>query len=119
MLSLEGVHKLGLKLKECSSHLVYGKMLIKNYKNVFADEIAQMKSGNGLENELFIRNYEQGIRLLGAYYSIMLMIEKYLGDINLQELLRHSIQAENDAKTIKNRYAYLESRLEQIMALIG
>ena len=37
-----------------------------------------MKHGEKIENELHIRNYEKGVSLLSAYYSVMLQIENNL-----------------------------------------
>lgn len=45
----------------------------------------------------------------------MLMIEKNLEAINLEDLLRQILEAETDTISIKNRYYFLESRLNSIL----
>ena len=59
--TLESIHNLGQRVKQCAKHLQYGKLLIQNYKNVFQDEISAMKDGRAFENEIYIRNYQSGI----------------------------------------------------------
>lgn len=59
--TLESIHNLSQRVKQCTQHLQYGKLLIQNYKNLFRDEISAMRDGRQLENEIYIRNYEQGI----------------------------------------------------------
>lgn len=53
-----------------------------------------MKDGRQLENELYISYYEQGIRLLSSYYSVMLLIEKNLQSIDLEGLLTEILDSE-------------------------
>ena len=33
--TLESIHNLGQRVKQCAKHLQYGKLLIQNYRNVF------------------------------------------------------------------------------------
>lgn len=33
--TLESIHNLAQRVKQCAKHLQYGKLLIQNYKNVF------------------------------------------------------------------------------------
>ena len=74
-----------------------------------------MRDGRALENELYIRNYEQGIKLLSAYYSVMMLIEKNLETINVEDLLKEILKTEEETLSIKNQYYFLESRLNAIM----
>lgn len=55
-----------------------------------------MRHGDQLENELHIRNYEKGVQLLSAYYSVMLHIEQNLAVIDLETLLREILETENE-----------------------
>lgn len=55
-----------------------------------------MKHGDQLENELHIRNYEKGVQLLSAYYSVMLHIEQNLAVIDLETLLKEILETENE-----------------------
>ena len=89
--------------------------MIQNYRKVFQDEVSAMKDGRQLENELYIRNYQQGISVLTAYFSVMLLIEKNLETIQIEGLLKDILTSEADTLTIKNRYYFLESRLNTIM----
>ena len=68
-----------------------------------------------MENELYIRNYQQGIQLLTSYFSVMLLIEKNLETIDLESLLSEILDSETATLSIKNRYYFLESRLNAIM----
>jgi len=61
-----------------------------------------MKDGRAIENELYIRNYEQGIKLLSAYYSVMILIEKNLETINIENLLKEILTTEIEILNIKN-----------------
>lgn len=74
-----------------------------------------MKDGRQMENELYIRNYQQGIQLLTSYFSVMLLIEKNLETIDLESLLSEILDSETATLSIKNRYYFLESRLNAIM----
>lgn len=60
-----------------------------------------MKHGEKIENELHIRNYEKGISLLSAYYSVMLQIENNLTSIDLESLLKELLETENETLMIK------------------
>ena len=55
-----------------------------------------MKQGDLIENELHIRNYEKGVQLLSAYYSVMLHIEQNLAVIDLRTLLKEILETENE-----------------------
>ena len=68
-----------------------------------------MRDGRQLENELYVRNYNKGIQLLTAYFSVMIVIEKNLETMDLESLLQAILNAESDTLSIKNRYYNLES----------
>ena len=78
-----------------------------------------MKDGRQMENELYIRNYRQGILLLTSYFAVMQLIEKNLESIDLESLLQEILEAEADTQSIKSRYYFLESRLNSIMGLLA
>ena len=78
-----------------------------------------MRQGDAIENELYIRNYEAGMRTLTAFHSMMIIIEKNLEAINLENLLKEILDTEADTLSIKNRYYFLESRLNSIMGEIA
>ena len=61
-----------------------------------------MKEGRAIENELYIRNYEQGIKLLSAYHAVMILIEKNLETINIENLLKEILTTEIETLNIKN-----------------
>ena len=69
---------------------------------MFKDEIQAMKEGRAIENELYIRNYEQGIKLLSAYHAVMILIEKNLETINIENLLKEILTTEIETLKIKN-----------------
>ena len=60
-----------------------------------------MQRGDKIENELYIRNYKQGITLLRAYLSVMLNIEKHLASIDLQGMLEEVLDTEADIMATK------------------
>ena len=78
-----------------------------------------MKDGRQIENQLYIKNYEQGIRLLSSYYTVMLLIEKNLQSIDLEGLLKEILDSEEQSLEIKTRYYKLESSLNIIMGQLA
>ena len=101
------------------THLQYCKLLIFNYRNVFHEQLKAMKTGEQLENELYIRNYKQGIGLLSSYIAVMVNIENNLAQIDLESLMNECLTADADTLATKQRYYMLETKLNEIMGALA
>ena len=104
------------KILRCNNALQYAKLLISNYKDVFENEIIDLRVSEG--NELIQRNYMQGLSILSAYSSVILMIENYLKTIDTEKLAADILAMEADTAKIKSRYYMLESRLKTIVEML-
>ena len=104
------------RIFRCNNALQYAKLLIDNYKEVFENEIIDLKENEG--NELIQRNYTQGLSVLSAYSSVILMIENYLKSIDTEKLAADVLALEADTVKIKSRYYMLESRLKTIVEML-
>ena len=112
-----GIEKLNDKIEKCHNAIQYAKLLIQNYKDVFEKELRDLQADE-YANELIQRNYEQGLSVLSAYLSIILMIENYLKDIDTEKLAKDVMAIEADTQQIKSRYYMLESRLNTIVEML-
>lgn len=72
-----------------------------------------------MENELYMRNYKLGITVLSRYLSIMVNIEKHLEKIDLMNILKELLSTDYDTLATKQRYYYLETKLNEIMGVLA